>query len=344
MGRLISQNRREIASKRFKFVFYEILPIFGIIFVLLILEWMLLTPIVEFSPVLFEFLFYYFRAIAIFLVITLFYFIYNRYKTSPSKDLALHIGYLKLYNITKSNYLYQMLYCVLLVFLILIPLDFLISITFPEYIPLRAFTLGLQAENTYLQLDNFSLFLFSSIIIQLSISFSEETVFRGLIAKRGSEHFNKVSAVIIATFYFTFAEVFLSLSYYYGVISFVKSFIIGLVLSLTVLRRKWLLPLIIAKTIDSIISNIFIWEFLRGGDITQPLIFIYSPLLIISLILLVLQRSRVKESLQIGKTMITSYLKNDKKLRETSGDKVFRILFDIFLAFILFLFGILISV
>ena len=38
---------------------------------------------------------------------------------------------------------------------------------------------------------------------------------------------------------------------------------------------------------------------MRGGNFNQLLIFIYIPLLIISLILLILQRSRVKESLKL---------------------------------------------
>ena len=42
--------------------------------------------------------------------------------------------------------------------------------------------------------------------------------------------------------------------------------------------------------------------------------------------------------------MIKSYFKNVVKLEDASGDRVFRILFDIFFAFLLFLFGILISV
>ena len=65
---------------------------------------------------------------------------------------------------------------------------------------------------------------------------------------------------------------------------------------------------------------------------------------LISLILLILQRSRVKESLKLGKKMIESYYRNDIKLEESLGDKLFRIFFDIFLAFLLFLFGILFSV
>jgi hypothetical protein len=153
---------------------------------------------------------------------------------------------------------------------------------------------------------------------------------------------------MISTFFFAFMELFLNplilTVSYYGIIWFIKSFVIGLILSMTIIRRKWLLPLIIAKTFDSIISSVIIWDFLRGGNFTQLLIFIYCPLLIISLIILIVQRSRVKESLQIGKSMIKSYFKNDEKLEVSSGDKVFRILFDIFFAFLLYIFGILISV
>lgn len=353
MGRLISVNRREMATKRFKFLFYEVVLIFFLIFAILISEWALLRLIVNPASALYGMLFYLIRALAIFLVIILFLFISNRYrlkKIQPAnKELALHIGFLKLYKMTKKNYFYQFLYILLLFFLILTPLEFLISFTLPQTVSYRAVSLVFESENSYLLLDNFLLFLFSSCVIQFSISFSEETVFRGLITKRGSEHFNKISAVMISTFSFTFVEVllytlFFTVSYYFGVIWFIKSFIIGLVLSLTMIRRKWLFPLIFAKTINSVISSVIIWEFLREGNIIQSLIFIYSPLLIISLILLILQRSRVKESLQIGMKMMKAYFRNDIKAKESSGDKAFRILFDIFLAFLLFLFALLISV
>ena len=353
MGRLISVNRREMATKRFKFLFYEVVPIFAIIFILLVLEWYVLPLIVNPASALYGMLFYLIRALAIFLVIILFLFISNRYRLKKiqhaNKELALHKGFLKLYKVTKKNYFYQFLYSLLLFFLILTPLEFLISFTLPQTVSYRAVSLVFKYENSYLFLDNFLLFLFSSCVIQFSISFSEETVFRGLITKRGSEHFNQISAVMISTFSFAFIEVslytlFFTVGYYFGIIWFIKSFIIGLVLSLTMIRRKWLFPLIFAKTINSVISSVIIWEFLQGGNIIQSLSFIYSPLLIISLILLILQRSRVKESLQIGMKMMKAYFRNDTKAKESSGDKTFRILFDIFIAFLLFLFALLITV
>jgi hypothetical protein len=191
--------------------------------------------------------------------------------------------------------------------------------------------------------------VFFSIIIQLSISFSEETIFRGFITKRGSEYFNKLSAVMISTLYFTFAEIFLnkaftSVNSYILLIWFVKSFIIGLVLSLTIIKRKWLLPLILVKTLYSILLSVVVWDYLRGGTFILPLIIIYSYLLIISLIVLILQFSRVKDSLQIGITMLKTYLKDDIKSKESKGDKLFRILFDILSAFVVFLLAFLISV
>ena len=353
MGRLISYNRRDIASKRLKFLFYEVVPIFFVTFIFLVLEWVILPLIVNQNSALFGVLFYLIRTLAIFFIIILFLFISNRFKTKNSQpakvELGLHLGYLKLYKMTRKNYVYQLLYSCLLLFLILIPIEFAFSFFLPETISYRAISLLFKRENSYLILSDITAFLFFSIVIQLSLTFSEETIFRGFITKRGSEYFNKISAVMISTFSFTFVEFFLNpfiftVSYYFGVMWFIRSFVIGLVFSLTIIRRKWLFPLIVAKTFDSIITSVIIWDFLRGGNFTQLLVFIYIPLLIISLILLIWQRSRVKESLQIGVKMLKSYSRNDILLKESSGDKVFRILFDVFLAFLLFLFAILISV
>ena len=197
--------------------------------------------------------------------------------------------------------------------------------------------------NTFLDLPNFIQFLFPAIIIQFCIAFADETIFRGLIAKRGSEHFNKLSAVIVSTLYFMFSSIFLN----FGIYSLIKSFIVGLVLSLTIVRRKWLFPLIIATTIENVISSVIVWDFINISNFNynfQLINLVYIPLLIISLILLILQRSRIRESLVIGSKMIRSYFQKDVKLKESSGDLVFRIIFDIFFAFILFLFGFLIAV
>ena len=350
MGRLISPKRKEMATKRFKFLFYEVVPIFAIIFILLIFEWTVLPLIVDQSTALFGTYFYYIWTLSIFLGINLFFFVLNKIKSKKQEfgkeELALHRGYLKLYSMTKKNYGYQLLYSILIFFLILIPLDYVISIILPETILFQFISSGVG--NSFLELPVFIQFLFSSIIIQFSIAFANETIYRGLVAKRGSEHFNKLSAVFISTLYFAFSRVFLNpISTYFGLLFFLKAFIVGLVLSLTVIRRKWIFPLIIATTIENVISSVIVWDFINVSNFNyniQLINLIYIPLLVISLIILILQRSRIRESLQIGIKMIKSYVQTDIKLKESSGDIIFRILFDVFFAFLLFLFGFLISV
>ena len=85
-----------------------------------------------------------------------------------------------------------------------------------------------------------------------------------------------------------------------------------------------------------------IWCF-NGTNYTDILLFIYSPLLIISIILFIWQFNRIKESLSIGLGMLKAYLKNDDKEDEQTSDKYFRIFFDIAIGLLIFLIGLLIT-
>jgi hypothetical protein len=345
MGKILNYNRRKIAKERFRFFSHEIAIIFLLIFGLSILEWILLPLIIPQSTALFGLLFYLIRSLILIAGIVIVFYIsfkvVNKDSPQTNKEISPHIGLLRLYKISQKNYKYQFLYGFLLLFLILIPLE---SIFLPMTLDYRARSLNIQ--NSYLLIDNVILFIIFTLIIQFSIAFSEVTIFYGFITKRGSEHFDIISAVLISTFYFAFTEFFLNpLTFVYpisfGIIWFFKSFIIGLVFSLTTIRRKWLFPLIFARTFDYVLSSIIIWNYIGGNNI---MIFVYSPLLVVSLTLLILQRSRIKESLQIGIDLIRPYYKKDSKMDESKGDKVFRILFDMFFALLLFIFGMLVNV
>lgn len=353
MGKILNYNRRKITKERFRFFFYEIAIIFLLIFVLSILEWFLLPSIVQHSSALYGVLFNLIRSLIVISVLVLIFYIsfklMNKDSAQLNKEISPHIGLLRMYDVSQKNYKYQFLYGFLLFFLVLIPLEFLISYFLPMTLEYKATFLKTNVQNSYLLIDNIILFIIYSFIIQSSVAFSEVTIFYGFITKRGSEHFNKNSAVLITTFYFAFTQFFLNqftFNYpiYIGIFWFLKSFLIGLVFSLTTIRRKWLFPLIFARTFDYLLSSIIIWNFIEGNNYRELMIFIYSPLFIVSLILLFLQRLRIKESLQIGINMLKSYYKKDIKMDESNGDKVFRILFDVFFAFLLFLFGMLISV
>ena len=173
---------------------------------------------------------------------------------------------------------------------------------------------GLDLLNSYLFLDNFLILLPFFLLIQISIAFIEETIYRGFINKRGGEHFNPISAVSISAYSYAFLSLIFYLdpvsSYGYNffpIIWFFALFLIGLTLSLTTIRRKWLFPSIFAHSMSNILMFSIIWCF-NGTNYTDILLFIYSPLLIISIILFIWQFNRIKESLSIGIGMLKTYL------------------------------------
>jgi len=348
MGKIFNNIRSDIARERFKFIFYEVFIIFIFIFLISLIEWVILPLLVTKSSYIFSLLFYLIRSIVILSIIVLVLFVKSKIKKQnlESKEINLYKAQLKLYEISRKNFKYQLLYGLLLLFLILIPLDFIIIITFPNIINYKTISMIISIQNSYLSINNLSLFILISSIVQFSIVFSEETVFRGLITKRGSEKFNKMSAVTISALYYAFYEMFIiqiSGDYYSMVIWFIRSLIIGLVFSLTLLRKKWLFPFIFAGTINNIMFNIIIWNSLKGFNIFFPILVIYCPLMLISLVFLITQLSRIKESLQIGRDLLRSYYRRDPLLKERSGDRIFRIIFDFLFGFLLFIIGVLIS-
>ena len=69
---------------------------------------------------------------------------------------------------------------------------------------------------------------------------TEETITRGLITKRGSEHFFSMSAVMISSLYWGLGHLgyLLDATSWYPVMWFVQAFIIGIVLAIIVIIRK----------------------------------------------------------------------------------------------------------
>jgi len=208
-----------------------------------------------------------------------------------------------------------------------------------------------------LRLDNYFLFLISAIIIQFSVGITEETVSRGLLTKRGSEHFFRLSAVIISAFYFGFGHLAYFLNpisslfpIWYPFIMFLQSFIVGIVLSLFILRKKWIFPVIIAHALNNIISTTAIWSFWQSFqkglpfDFTLITLYLYYPLLIIGVMLFVWYYSQIKESFLIGFKMLKTYFRLDNTSEETKGDIIFRVFIDIFMGFLIFLMGFLILI
>jgi membrane protease YdiL (CAAX protease family) len=361
---VFSERKKIIAKVRFRFFLYEIALVFIFLFVLLMIPVFLIPLIAEVGSVLYGILFYLIRAIIIFLGIPLILYLTNLLFDSQKKiildeDVSPSSGHLKMFKVTKKNYKYQILYGFLIFFLVFLPTDFFTYLFIPDMIEYQAWALGIKTTNSYLLSNNYFIFLISVIIIQISVSFTEETISRGFLAKRGSEYFSKMSAVIISSLYFGLGHFayFIDLRtieilsgksfpFWFPIVWFIQAFIIGIILALLVLRKKWLLPAIMAHAINNIVSAHTIWSYWQQYPYFnfQPLaLFVYYPLLIIGVMLIVWYFSRIKEGFSIGFPVFKTYFKQDSK-ESTKGDLYFRILIDIFIGILIFLLGFLVAV
>jgi len=353
MVRLINFERKEIARKRLRFLFYEITSSFLLILLLSSILWGIFSLFSHLNLAYFGILFYVLRALIIFGSVSIILWLYNKIISSQkrNREISPLNGYLRLFKITKKNFKYQILYGLLLFFLVLLPIDFMTYGLFPEVISYQAYSLGLNSLNAYLLIDNYSCFLLASIIIQISVSFSQESIYRGFLAKRGTENFYKMSAVIISsisfglgnfTFYFNPLNVYFS--QWLPIFLSIESFIIGMILSIVTLSRKWLIPSIFAYSLKNIISYHTLWNFLQGNEFIVVELYLYVPALIGGIILFIWQFSRIKESLSTGFKTLREYTQKEEKNETTNTDKYFRYFFDILIGILIFLVSLLIAI
>ena len=230
-------------------------------------------------------------------------------------------------------------------------MDFFGYLLIPEMIEYQALALSLKNTNVYLVSNNYFIFLISVIIIQISVSITEESISRGLIAKRGSEYFFIMSAVMISSIFwglqhFAYFLDPVSRLYpsWYPFIWFLQAFIIGIILSLLVVRKKWIFPAIIAHTLNNIVTAHAIWSFLQGIDFTLVALYLYYPLLVIGIMLLVWEFPKIKDGVNTGFQTFKTYFKIDEASEETKGDKYFRYFIDIIMGILIFLMSMLVAI
>jgi len=232
-------------------------------------------------------------------------------------------------------------------------MEFFTYLFIPDIIGYQAVIIGIRNTNLYLSAttNNYVIFLASAIIIQISIAFAEETVTRALLAKRGSEHFFKMSAVIISSIYFGLGHLayMLDIVSWYPIIWSFQAFIVGIILSLVVVRKKWILPTIIAHALNNIVTVHTFWNFWQGNSFQVVALFMYIPLFIIGILfisvclLVVWPFSSVKRGISNGIALFKTYFKKDIEER-TIGDTIFRVFFDILMAVIIFIIGFMIMI
>lgn len=354
---LFSEGKKTIAKVRFAFFIYEVALVFVFLFVILLAPLFLVPLFVAENTVLYGILFYVLRAIFIFLGIPLILYLTNllyesqKRKVIINEDISPSTGHLKLYKITKKNYKYQILYSLIIFFLLFLPLDFFTYLLIPETIEYQARALYKTTNRYLLSNIKYIEFLISAIIIHIVVSLTEETIARGFIAKRGNEYFFKMSAVMISSLYWGLGHLAYLMDAFalYPFIWFTQSFIIGIILALFVLRKKWIFPVIIAHALNNIVSAHTIWSYWQGFNFQLVAFYLYIPLFIIGIlfvfvcILLVWPLSSIKKGFSNGFTDIRTYFKRETNER-TTGDLLFRIFFDILIGFLIFIMGFLVAI
>jgi len=317
---------------------------------------LLLPFLIDDKSVIFEPLYYIVRAVALITAIPVFLYLATfamekqRKKLILKEDISPSRNFLSLFNITKKNFKFQLLYGVLLLFLIFIPLDFFSYLFSPEMLSFMSDALDSAGEyslNSYFN-ENYYIFLLSVIIIQTFVGIYEESLVRGFYANRGSDYVNRMSAVIMASFFFGlghFRYVFRDpppeFPIIYPTIWFLQTFFVGIILAMVVLRKHWIFPAIFAHTLNNIISSHSIWNYINNGqDFSFMTNFIYIPLLVIGIILFIWQFSRIKESLSIGFKEFKTYFAHDKSIEERTSDTIVRIIMDFLFGLIIFLIGV----
>ncbi|MFX1256998.1 MAG: lysostaphin resistance A-like protein [Promethearchaeota archaeon] len=351
-----NKKENKIVLDRMRF-FVEVVIIFFGIFLFMLIPRVFLPFFIDENSIFYGPLYYILRAVAIFIAIPAFLFLSNKILETQKKnviieeDITPSMEHLKLYSINKDSFKDQLLIGILLLFIIFIPLDFLIYLLFPGMLEYSGVSLTSHATDSYL-LKSYTVFIISVIIIQICVSIYEESLTRGFLTKRGSDYFHKISAVLISSLYFGlmhFAYYFnpISKNYpiWYPFIWFLQTFFVAILLAIVVLRKKKLFPVIFAHAINNIISAHAIWSYLQGNEFIVITVYLYIPLLIISVVLFIWQFPRIKESVSNGFKDFKTYFKIDNTIGESKGELYFRILFDFLIAILilaigLFIFGI----
>ena len=300
MSRLITP-RNKVFKQRLYFLL-EVLIVFLVIFVCLLYPTYFLFLINESTKNIIPIVYYLLRALIIIVAIVLALVFSNFLLQSQKRKIILEedvnpsVKFIDLFSIKKSNYKYQILYGILILFLVFIPLDFFTYLFIPEILNYQIFSLGVFDDasiNSYF-LESYFIFLISVVIIQIFVGLYEEALNRGFLTNRGSEYFNNMSAVIISSFFFGlghFAYVFYpassTVSIFFPLIWFFQSFFVGIILAMILIRKRWIIPGILAHTLNNIITAHAIWNYLQGNDFIVVVLYLYLPLLLISIVLFI---------------------------------------------------------
>ena len=344
--------KEKIVKSRFRFV-GEVLFIFLFLFIFLLIPFFLLPLLIDKNSIYYGPLYYLLRAICVLIAIPIFLFIFNILVEPQKKNIIIEdelspaTGFLKLFSVSEGDFKEQVLHGILILFIIFIPLDFLIYFLIPEMLEYTGNVLSAQATDTYL-LQSYFIFLISVVIIQICVAIYEESITRGFLTTRGSEYFHKMSAVVISSLYFGLMHFLYFLNpaskdypIWFPLIWFLQTYIVGIILSVLIIKKKRIFPVIFAHALNNIISAHAVWNYLQGNDFSLVVIYLYLPLLVISAALFIICFPRIKQGITTGFDEFKTYFKKDELIGESKGDLYFRFFFDFLIGILILFIGLL---
>ena len=248
-----------------------------------------------------------------------------------------------LFRINKKNIKHQIIHTLLLLFLIYIPLD-LLAYIIPGMLKFSADSLLSSPLNQYIANPNFLIFLGFSVFIYFTVGIGEELFFRGVTVIRGKNRFGKNPSIILSSIafgMFHFAYIFGSdnpaSDFIPALVWGLSAFLIGSISALYLIKTRFILPLILCHAINNIISSIALWNFhTQGSDILNLSLTLYLPFLIVSIILAIIFKSKIKFGLSSYSNLFLAYFKS---LGNKNKYKITMILIDIGLGFLFWWIG-----
>ncbi len=221
----------------------------------------------------------------------------------------------------------QLLFTALILFLVYIPLDF-VTYAIPGGLEFSRRSLvenDNNGINTYLDFTQFSSFILVGSLLHLMVGVREELFFRGFHTMRSEKYLNPGSTVVITSMFFAlshFTYVFYStqplLDLLPAFIWTLGAFLVGSVSAVFILKTKMIWPVILAHSVNNIISSSVIWltsiQHVNFWDLAK---WLYLPLLGISVLLTVIFFKEVKTGVKFYFDTFKSY-KNEiteKKIR-----------------------------
>ncbi|MHA1341927.1 MAG: CPBP family intramembrane glutamic endopeptidase [Promethearchaeota archaeon] len=250
-----------------------------------------------------------------------------------------------IFKITKKNLKFQLIYFILILFLVFIPLDF-IGYLIPGVLDFSVNALlqnenGISPSQLFFTETNYFYFLLYSVIVYLIVAFREEFFFRIVSISRGRRYIGDSSAVFLFAFAFGLSHLIyivtssnfsrdISSALVWGV----SAYIIALITGIFFIKKRYFYPLWGAHAFNNIISatTLYLYQF-KSIPFKNIALFVYIPCICITIILIIVFRNTINSSFSQFRKTIKNYAKENK------GFVFYMILFDIGIAIIIFFFS-----